>query len=354
MLDKVSVAVIGATGAVGQRFIQMLNEHPWFSADVLAASDKTAGKKYGEIVKWNLSTKMPDYVFEEEIHNIEPEIFKNKGIELIFSALPADIARDIEPKMAAAGFKVFSNASAYRMAENVPLLIADVNPVHLDLVVEQQKVTPGFLVTNPNCCVTGLATVLQPINEQFGIKSVIVSTYQALSGAGYPGVPSMDIIGNVIPYIADEEDKMENECQKILGSFSNTEITPSNFEVIANCTRVPVRDGHLEAVTVELTQDASLDEFKESLSSFDGLNNRTLPTAPQNAIILTNDENRPQPMFDLQNGSPLRAKGMAVTTGRFKKFGNKIRFFLLVHNTIRGAAGCSIMNAELAKHEGFI
>ncbi len=239
------------------------------------------------------------------------------------------------------------------MAKDVPLLIADINPDHLALVESQRKSRPGYIVTNPNCSVTGLATGLKPLANEFGVKSVFVSTYQALSGAGYPGVPSLDITGNILPYIPNEEEKVQEECRKILGKFSHESVEPSSFNVIASCTRVPVRDGHLESVLVELENDATIEEIKKAFDGFKGMNG-SLPTAPQKPIIIKEEEDRPQPIFDVNNGSPQRARGMAVTVGRIKKFGNKLRFFLLVHNTIRGAAGCSIMNAELAKNEGYL
>jgi aspartate-semialdehyde dehydrogenase len=239
------------------------------------------------------------------------------------------------------------------MAQNVPLLIADVNPQHLELVANQKKTQKGFIVTNPNCSVTGLATGLKPLAEDFGIKSVVVTTYQALSGAGYPGVPSMDITGNIVPFIPKEEEKVEVECQKILGKLTDSGIAPSSFSVIASCVRVPVRDGHLESVLVDLESDVTLDEVKRAFLDYKGLNNET-PTSPIRPIIVAEDEIRPQPLLDINNGEPERAKGMAVTVGRIKMIQNKVRFFLLVHNTIRGAAGCSIMNAELAKIKGYL
>ena len=213
---------------MGQRFIQLLDGHPFFSVDVVAASGRSAGNKYGEIVNWGLTETMPGYVTDQTIEQIEPNVLKTAGIELVFSALPAEIAKDVEPLLAENGYKIFSNASAFRMAENVPLLIADINPEHLGLVETQKAIKPGhgYIVTNPNCSVSGLATALKPIATKFGIKDVNVTTYQALSGAGYPGVPSLDIVGNVVPFIPDEEVKVEEECQKILGRLHNDNIEP--------------------------------------------------------------------------------------------------------------------------------
>jgi aspartate-semialdehyde dehydrogenase len=361
-LARLPVAVIGATGAVGQRFIQLLDEHPWFELIVVAASDKSTGKKYQETVKWHLEQKIPKEIGKKIIEPIDSKIFKNHGIKLIFSALPADVANDLEPRLAFDGFPVFSNASAHRMKKNVPLLIADVNPEHLELVeaqkVGEQQSSGGFLVTNPNCAVVGLATVLKPIVTEFGVKNVNVTTYQAISGAGYPGVPAWDIQGNILPFIPNEEQKVEEECQKILGKLRGEKITPLNFGVIASCARVPVRDGHLEAVVVEIRQEATKEMVIDALSNYSGLStitpNEPLPTAPEKTIIVTSDEDRPQPMLDWDAGSPERAKGMAVVVGRIKILNKKLRLYLLVHNTIRGAAGCSILNAELARLIGYL
>ncbi len=348
------MAIIGVTGAVGQRFVHLLNRHPWFDLQVIASSAKSAGGRYREIVNWRLTEIMPEEIGEKKVEEMDVKTFKRENVELIFSALPADIAKNMELSLASNGFYVFSNASAYRMELNVPLLIADVNPDHMALVEEQRKNRPGYVVTNPNCTVTGLATGLKPLTNEFGVKSVVVTTYQALSGAGYPGVASLDIIGNIVPYIPGEEEKVEEECKKILGKLTDKGIEPYPFYLIASCARVPVRDGHLESVLVELENDATLEEIKGAFIDYKGIDEGALPTAPQKPIILTEDESRPQPLFDAYNGSPARAKGMAITVGRIKKFKNKVRFFLLVHNTIRGAAGCSIMNAELAKIKGYL
>lgn len=345
--------MIGATGAVGQRFVSLLEKHPWFSVEILAASGKSAGQRYEDAVSWRLVEKMPSDMGKKKVEEIDPKTFSDSGIEVIFSALPSGSALSIESNLASLGFYVFSNASAHRMDPLVPLLIADVNPAHLELIVGKKGNRKGFIVTNPNCTVTGLATGLKPLHETFGIRDVVVTTYQALSGAGYPGVPSLDIAGNIVPYIQGEEEKVEVECQKILGEKTDFGIAPSQFSIIASCARVPVRDGHLESVCVDLESEFTLDDVKGIFSEYEGLNN-SIPTSPIRPIIVTEDESRPQPVFDVYNGEPDRAKGMSVTVGRIKKLQNRIRFFLLVHNTIRGAAGCSIMNAELAKKKGYI
>lgn len=353
-LTKISVAILGATGEVGQRFVQLLAGHPWFNLELLAASGKSAGNKYSDIVNWRFGPELPGDIGEKKIVGIDPETFKTEGIELIFSALPADVAIEVEADLAAKGFKVFSNASSHRMAQNVPILIADINPEHLALVEQQQKAGAGYIVTNPNCTVAGLATGLKPLTHNFSVTGVNVATYQALSGAGYPGVPSMDITGNIIPYIQGEEPKVEAECKKILGDLTEEGIKPAAFEIIASCARVPVRDGHLEAVLVDLASEVTLEEVKHAFSGYNSQKPGTLPTVPDNPVIVTDEPNRPQPIIDVDNGAPSAARGMAVTIGRLKIIGNKLRFFLLVHNTIRGAAGCSIMNAELAKTKGYL
>jgi aspartate-semialdehyde dehydrogenase len=345
---------LGATGAVGQRFVQLLYTHPWFELKVLAASGRSSGQRYKEAVTWGLDEEIPEDIKDIKIENIDTKTFKDQGIDLVFSALPSEISRKVELDLALDGFRVFSNSSAYRMEKDVPLLIADVNPDHLDLIESQRRVRSGYIVTNPNCTVTGLATGLKPLLSEFGIKNVVVTTYQALSGAGYPGVPSLDILGNIIPHIPGEEEKIQGECRKILGKLTDDIIDPSLFSVMASCARVPVRDGHLESVLVELERDFTLDEINKAFTECEGVGRGSLPTAPDRPIIVISDEARPQPLIDLYNGSPERAKGMSVTVGRITQFENKLRFFLLVHNTIRGAAGCSIMNAELAKIRGYL
>lgn len=338
---------------VGQRFVSLLWDHPQFEIEVLTASAKSSGEKYKDMVKWMLKDPIPENVGNIKIQAMDFEIFKEYDVKVIFSALPKDIAKDVEGNLATLGYNIFSNASTNRMEKTVPLLIADINPHHLKLVDKQQN-KPGFIVCNPNCTVTGLATALAPLKKDFGIQNVIVTTYQALSGAGYPGVSSLDICGNVLPYIPNEEEKLQSECQKILGDLTESEITPSDFEVIANCARVPVLDGHLESVVVELKNDAQEDEIISSFSEFKGASDLGLPTAPKEPIKVIKDEMHPQPKLDLLKGEPKRAAGMTVSIGRIKKFQNKVRFFLLVHNTIRGASGCSIMNAELACAKGHL
>jgi aspartate-semialdehyde dehydrogenase len=345
--------VLGATGAVGQRFISLLWDHPQFELEVLAASAQSSVERYKEAVGWKLSKDVLERIGDRIVEAMDFEILKSHDVKVVFSALPSAIARDMEENLAEEGYFVFSNASTHRMDDFVPLLIADVNSDHISLVRSQPQ-SPGFIVTNPNCTVSGLATALAPLYKKYGFKNVCVTTFQALSGAGYPGVPSLDIIENVLPHIPGEEEKVESECQKILGDITPKGIDYADFDVIASCACVPVSHGHLESVLVELKDDASLEDIKRTFSDFNGSTSEKLPSAPQNPIIVCEEEDRPQPRLDLNSGEPERARGMSVSVGRFKKKNSKLRFFLLVHNTIRGAAGCSILNAEFAKVKGFI
>jgi aspartate-semialdehyde dehydrogenase len=350
-LDKIPIALLGATGAVGQRFVHLLADHPQFSLELLVASANSSGERYKDITSWKLADEIPDGIGNMNVEALDFE--RIDDMKVIFSALPSEIAKDVEGNLASLGSLVFSNASVHRMDPDVPLLMADVNPEHLDLVKQQTK-WPGYIVTNPNCTVCGLATVLAPLSENFGIGSVNVTTYQALSGAGYPGVPSLDISGNVLPFIEGEEEKVESECQKILGDIDTKGIKPRRFDVLASCARVPVLDGHLESVVVELQSDVELEDIKKVLGEFSKNPELNLPSAPVNPVIVSSKRDRPQVRFDLYAGDSERSKGMSVTVGRFKKRGRKLRLFLLVHNTIRGAAGTSILNAELALAKGLI
>ncbi len=350
-MGKIPVALLGATGAVGQRFVSLLADHPQFSLELLVASAHSSGERYKDITPWKLEEEIPGDIGNMNVDALDFE--KIDDIKVIFSALPSEIAKDVESNLASLGSYIFSNASIHRMDPDVPLLMADVNPEHLDLVNQQTK-WPGYIVTNPNCTVCGLATVLAPLSKHFGISSVIVTTYQALSGAGYPGVPSLDITGNVLPFIEGEEEKVETECQKILGRLHGGRITPSNFEVIASCARVPVRDGHTESVVVDLFHNADLEDIKAILADFCVTPDLNLPSAPKNPIVISSKKDRPQVRYDLNAGDSPHSRGMSVTVGRFKKRGKKLRFFLIVHNTIRGAAGSSILNAELALARGLI
>ena len=348
----VRVGILGATGAVGQRFVQLLEHHPWFTIGALAASDRSTGKSYKEATRWILSSLMPTAAAEMEVLPVTPDALADR-CDIVFSALPASRAREVEPAFAAAGVPVFSNASAFRMEPDVPLVIPEANPDHLALihVQKERRGWPGFIVTNPNCSTIHLVCALKPLFDAFGIEQVMVTTLQALSGAGYPGVPSLDIVGNVIPYIGNEESKIESEPLKLLGTLMHDHVEPASMTISAAVNRVPVIDGHTEAVAVKLAQPAALEDVVTVLRSFAGIpQNLDLPTAPRPAIIVREEPDRPQPRLDVYAGN-----GMATVVGRLRP--DPIldyKFVVLGHNTIRGAAGASILNAELALALGYL
>jgi len=342
-MAKIKAGVLGATGAVGQRFIQQLWKHPWFDLTSLAASERSAGKKYCDAARWRLEHELPSEVGEIEVVNVNPE---EVDADVVFSALPADEARKVEADFAKTGFVVASNASAYRFDEDVPLMIPECNPEHLDLLEVQQKNRgwDGYIVTNPNCTTIMFALTLKPLMVM-DIQRVIIASMQAVSGAGYEGVPSMAILGNVLPYIPGEEEKVELEAQKILGIFDGEKIVNAPFGVSASCNRVPVMDGHLESLWVDMATNPTPDEVKEAFLNFDpGLGD--LPTEPENAIVVRNEPDRPQPRLDRNAGN-----GMAVSVGRIRE---GIRYSVMGHNTIRGAAGASVLNAELLHKKGLL
>ncbi|KAF5079762.1 Aspartate-semialdehyde dehydrogenase 2 [anaerobic digester metagenome] len=342
----VNVGILGATGMVGQRFIQLLEDHPEFEITALTASQRSAGKRYEDAVTWHLDTGIPESVKDITVVDTDPA--EVKDVEIVFSALPTDTAAVVEPKFAAAGMKVASNASAMRMEPDVPLVIPEVNPEHLELIETQQKNRgwDGFIVTNPNCSTIALTLTLKPLYDQFNIKRVYVSTMQAVSGAGYNGVPSMAIVDNLVPFIGGEEEKMESETLHLLGEYDGESVIPANFGLSASCHRVAVLDGHTEAVFIEMEDDFELDDIKESFTSFRGMPQKlSLHSAPESPVVIREEENRPQPRMDRNTGN-----GMAVSVGRIRRddvFSNSLKYILVGHNTIRGAAGASILNAEL-------
>lgn len=349
---RIKVGVLGATGAVGQRFVQLLADHPWFEVAALTASDRSAGKRYGDAARWLLRGEMPAPVAEMTVLPTEPAAI-GPEVRLLFSALPGGDAGAIEEALAAAGYAVCSNASAHRMDADVPLLIPDVNPEHTALIPVQRarRGWAGFIATNPNCTSTHLVCALKPLQDAFGLAAVNVVAMQALSGAGYPGVPSLDVLDNVVPYIAGEEEKVEAEPLKLLGRLDGDRIAPADFRVSAHSNRVAVRNGHLEAVSVKLQRQASLDEVAEAFRSYRGEPQQLgLPTAPDPAIILRSEVDRPQPRLDRLAGN-----GMATTIGRLRPDPIlDFKFMVLGHNTIRGAAGGSILNAELLVVQGYL
>jgi len=345
-MDAIEVGILGATGVVGQQFVARLARHPWFRCSWLAASERSVGQTYKLVAPWRLNTPIPGGAAERVVEACKP----GKGPKVVFSGLDASVAGDIERDFAAAGHIVVSNARNFRMDPLVPLLIPEVNPDHLKLLGQQRrdKGWPGAIVTNPNCSTIVLAMALAPLTR-FTIRSVVVSTMQAVSGAGYPGVPSMDILGNVVPFIGGEEEKMETETLKILGSDGGR--TPYPAAVSAHTNRVPVLDGHTMTVSIAFEQAPALDVVREALANFAGRPQELwLPSAPQPPLLVMDEPNRPQPRLDADLGG-----GMTVSIGRVRACSvMHVKFVALGHNTIRGAAGAAILNAELMHAEGML
>lgn len=351
---RIPVTVLGATGLVGQRLIALLDGHPWFEVAGVAASERNLGARYGDAVRWNVPESEPP-AGVLDLHLSAPEPSDALPGRVVFSALPANEAQVIEPRFAEAGALVFSNASAYRMAEDVPLIVPEINPDHLaSLVVQRERHGwRGALVTNANCSTIGLTLALAPLLQRFGLRRVLVTTLQASSGAGYPGVASLDLLDNVIPFIGSEEEKMESETRKILGGWADGAFTPLGEDVrlSAACNRVAVRDGHLETVSVELAERASADDLVRAWRDFTAEPQQLgLPTAPAPVLIYREEQDRPQPVRDRLAGG-----GMAVTIGRLRRCDVlDYKFVCLSHNTIRGAAGAALLNAELAYARGLL
>src|ERR1041385_4951472 len=342
-MKKFRVGILGATGVVGQRFIQLLHNHPQFEVAALAASDRSQGKTYSEACTWRLPGDMPEAVRQIVVQPPAPPL----DCDFIFSSLPTDVAKDAEEDFARAGCPVISNSSPHRMGADVPLLIPEVNPEHIALIQYQQKnrgYDRGFIVTNPNCSAIAIVMALAPLHAKFGVTSCVVTTMQALSGAGYPGVASLDATDNVIPFIGGEEEKVEAETLKLLGEFQNGAIESAAMRVSAQCNRVNVTDGHLASIRVALSKTSSIDEVREALASFTAEPQRLkLHSAPEKPIMVRNEIDRPQPRLDRDAGN-----GMTVTIGRLAPDNVfDYRFVALGHNTIRGAAGAAILNAEL-------
>ena len=350
---RIPVAVLGATGMVGQRFIELLQEHPWFELVALAASERHGGRSYDEATRWRLSgSEMPANAARLPVVACRPEALP--GVKIAFSALPAEVAGEIEANFARAGVAVFSNAKTYRMAADVPLIVPEVNAGHAAAIVQQRKLRgwPGCIVTNANCSATPLVMALKPLQETFGLHKVMVTTLQAISGAGYPGLPSYDILDNAIPYIGGEEEKVESETRKMLGTWEEGEgFTDAPVVVSAQCNRVATREGHLECASVELERDASPEEIIAAWAGYRPEPQQLqLPSAPQPALVYRSEPDRPQTLHDRDSG-----RGMAVSLGRLRRCPIlSYKFVLLGHNTIRGAAGGSILNAELCVSKGLI
>ncbi len=340
---KIPVGVLGATGAVGQRLAVLLADHPWFELRAVAASDRSAGRPYGEATRWYLDEPMPEAVRDLEVVPCEPRAM---DMELAFSGLDAAVAGEIEERFAQAGVDVLTNARNHRMESDVPLIIPEINPDHLELLEAQRarRGWPGSIVANPNCSTIGLALALRPLQLAFGIERVTVATLQALSGAGYPGVASLDVTDNVIPFIEGEEEKIQSETLKILGRLDGAGVEPAAFPVSALVHRVPVRDGHLLAISVKLAERVSPEDAVRAFEEFRGPDPVPgLPTSPPRPIVVRREPDRPQPRRDRMEG-----EGMSLVVGRVRPCSVlDLKFSALVHNTIRGAAGAAIQNAEL-------
>lgn len=348
-MNKISVGILGATGTVGQRFIQLLTKHPWFEVTALAASDRSSGQRYADACHWLLPTPIPDSVGNLVVQPIEPGL----DCQLVFSALPSSVAKLIEERFARAGYAVCSNAAPHRLAPDVPLLIPEVNAGHTALIEVQrrQRGWPGLVITSANCSTTQLALALKPLQNEFGLAKVSVVTLQAVSGAGYPGVPSLDIVGNLVPYIGGEEEKVEQESLKLLGVLNGKQVINASFVISAQCNRVPVRDGHTECISVEFERQTSADQVRSALETFRGLAEvADLPSSPAQPIVVRREADRPQPIRDRDVG-----RGMSVVVGRVRPCPIfDCKFVLLGHNTIRGAAGGAIHNAELLVAQGWL
>ncbi len=352
-MKKIRAALLGATGAVGQRYINMLDGHPFITLDVLMGGE-SAGKKYGEAVHWLFPDAIPERLAQAKVLRARPE--SAEGCDVIFSALPSEVAREIEERFARSGFSVVSEASSHRMDPQVPLIIPEVNPEHLKLLETQgrKKGWKGAIATTPNCTVTGLAIVMKPLLEDFGAKKAIVTTMQALSGAGYPGVPSLAIADNVLPYIKNEEEKVAREAKKILGTMRDGTIQQNEIPMAVSCNRVQVIDGHTETLYAEFARRVDPQEVAAALAKFRGRPQELrLHTAPEWPIIVRPENDRPQPRLDRMAGS---VPGMSVSVGRLRNGIDQksLQLTLLSHNTIRGAAGTAILTAELMQREGYI
>ena len=347
---KVRVGILGATGTVGQRFLQLLEGHPSFTVSALAASDRSEGKPYAEACTWRLPGDVPPAARGLPVQAPEPPL----DCDVVFSSLPAEVAGSVETRFAQAGYPVISNSSAHRMNDPVPLIIPEVNSDHLGLLDtcrETMGSGRGFIVTNPNCSAVMIALSLAPLAARFGVQAVVVTTLQALSGAGYPGVSALDITDNVIPFIAGEEEKIERETRKILGRLQGGRVAPASFPVSAQCHRVNVIDGHLAAIRVTLGRPADPADLHDAFASFRALPQELrLPSAPERPIVVRDEPDRPQPRLDRDAG-----RGMSVTVGRIARDGVLgHRFVVLSHNTVRGAAGAAILNAELLLAKGYL
>jgi aspartate-semialdehyde dehydrogenase len=348
-MKKLEVGILGATGMVGQRFVSLLEHHPWFELKWLAASERSAGKTYAEACNWRLREPMAKAARDLPVQDCKP----GHAPPLLFSSLDSKVAGEVEKEFAQAGHVVVSNSSNHRMDADVPLLIPEVNPDHLALVRLQRKQRgwKGMIVTNPNCTTVGLVMSLAPLEKSFGLEKVLMTSMQAVSGAGYPGVPTLDILGNVIPFIAGEEEKVERETHKLLGKLVDGHVKPGEFAVSAHCNRVLVEDGHTESISVSLKAQATIEDLLEAWRKYRSVpQEKELPSAPKHPIIVREERDRPQPKFDVGV-----EHGMATVVGRVRECKVlQFKYTALSHNTIRGAAGAALLNAELMKSEGYL
>lgn len=347
---KLRAGVLGATGLVGQRIVHLLANHPWFELTEVAASERSSGKTYTDAVRWHLDAPIPEAARKLVVKGLDPSL----ECDFVFSALDSSVAGAAEEDFARAGYPVVSNSRNHRMDSDVPLLIPEVNAAHLDAIPLQQKnrgYETGFIVTNPNCSTAGLVLVLKPLADAFGLEKIFVVTLQAISGAGYPGVPSVDIHGNVVPFISGEEEKMESEPQKLLGKWDGVRFVEAGLGITAHCNRVPVLDGHLECVSLSLKKIASLREVREVLQTFEVSSElASLPSALRNPVVVLDAEDRPQPRRDVNAGN-----GMAAVVGRIRECPLlDVKLTMLSHNLVRGAAGAALLNAELLAARGLL
>jgi|SRR5579872_5725090 len=349
MGNRIPVGILGATGTVGQRYIQLMEHHPWFEVAWLAASERSTGKTYAEACKWKLDTPMPARIAAMPLTAAVPD----SAPRVVFASVDAAFAQEIEPQFAAAGKIIITNSSAFRMHPNVPLIIPEVNADHLPMLETQTwfKQNRGCIVANGNCTAIGLILPIAPLHQRFGLDKVFVVSMQAISGAGYPGVASLDILGNVVPYIAKEEEKLEEEAHKMLGSCANGQVTKAEFSLSASCNRVAVLDGHTESVSVKLRKKATTDEIIDTFAEFRGQTaGLNLPSAPAQVVHYDSAPDRPQPRLDVNRGN-----GMTASVGRLRPC-NLLdwKFTVLTHNVIRGAAGAALLNGELMKVKGYL
>lgn len=342
---KIDVGILGCTGAVGQKFVSLLSKHPYFRIKELAASERSAGKKYKEAVNWIEPSEIPDNVSEMKIRNCRPDL----DCKIVFSGLDSCVAGEIEEEFSQTGYAVISNSKNHRMKDNVPLVIPEINSSHFDLISLQKKESgsDGFIVTNPNCSTIALALSLAPVHKQFGIKKIIVNTMQAISGAGYPGISSHDILGNIVPHIKDEEEKIQTETLKILGNIENGKIKFADIAISASCNRIPVKDGHTLSVSFETYEKADAQQLMNCWKHFKYKDHHS---SPLKLFHYFENPSRPQPLLDVNNGN-----GMAISIGNLRTC-NILdwKITVLGHNTVRGAAGTAILNAEYLLDGGYI